>query len=132
MDCDYVMETNYAVMNLPLELSRKVFIIERDGDDSRLVEDSAWRNEYIEKNKVLFLFLLENGLLLRPEGEWPEVSSLVIRYLDLTPEGREFIDTGATDRWFGSFDRTPHKRPTDTRLLDRRLRELRGKERAAK
>lgn len=122
-------QKNYTVIDIPFALTRKVYILEDDGEESKLVEDSEWHGRCLKRDQALFEFFLSNKLLTEREEPWPDIRSLVVWLLDFTPEGQRFVESGATNRWLASFDRTPGKSPSDTRLLERRLREMREKDR---
>jgi hypothetical protein len=125
-------QKNYTVIDPPFALTRKVYVLDGDGEQSKLVEDTEWHSRNLERDQALFEFFVSNKLLTEREERWPDIRSLVVWLLDFTPEGQRFVESGATDRWLASFDRTPGKSPSDTRLLEGRLREMREKGRRGK
>ena len=74
---------------------------------------------------ILVRFLQDNHLVVReilPEGAYV-ADEVCIRVGDLTPEGRKFMKTGYS-RWLDKIDQGME--PTDTRILERALKKIRG------
>ena len=81
---------------------------------------------YREIYGILIRFMQDRGgLLVReilPEGAYV-ADEVCIRVGDLTPEGRKFMKTGYS-RWLDKIDQGME--PTDTRILERALKKIRG------
>ena len=81
---------------------------------------------YREIYGILIRFMQDRGgLLVReilPDGAYV-ADEVCIRVGDLTPEGRKFMKTGYS-RWLDKIDQGME--PTDTRILERALKKIRG------
>ena len=54
-----------------------------------------------------------------------DISNLVLHFNDFTEEGKQFVKSGAPDKWLASFDRDPTKPSADVSYLERQLKRLR-------
>lgn len=117
---------NFLVDSMPGLLQTKVTIADPE-NPSKAAIDHSWYANARERMASLFGFYREHGLLIDPvKLTNTPLDDVELRINDFTPEGRQFVLTGVTDRWLASFDRSPGKSPFDVAMLTRALAKLRA------